>query len=360
MLLHPEYVYSRFLRIILPLCLATFLGTIAVYEYYNFSRESLALDDKLDKLARTYALLYAEPVAQGDLDRLQAFTVSLISDPDISRVTIRDADGNVLEQFATEKLPEHMIGKTMRINYASESSYGHVGDLILVISKERLYANLKDRLLGELLLLTILLAVVFLSTSFAFRNSVDQSLKTLSHQANHDSLTGLINRRAFEQVLERTIHNRRGNSNQHVLMYIDLDHFKSVNDRDGHQAGDVALRRVSDITQYCIRDGDFLARIGGDEFAILLSNCDLENAREIGEKICAEIRREYLDDADDGEPLGASIGITPLDDTKLDVQAYLERADSACYSAKRGGRNRVEAKLAEPPLRGVSMSGSTS
>ena len=341
-MLQVKYVYSRFLRIILPLCLATFIGTIALYEYYNFSRESLALDDKLDKLLRTYALLYAEPVAHRNLDLLQAFTVSLISDPDIARVTIRDADGKVLEQFATEQSPEQIIGKTMRINYGSESGYDQVGELILVISKQRLYDNLQQRLLSELMLLVILIAAVFLSISFAFRSSVDQSLKTLSHQANHDALTGLLNRQAFEQVLERIIKNRRASGNQNALMYIDLDHFKSINDRHGHQAGDATLRRIADIMRYCIRDGDFVARIGGDEFAILLVDCDLDNAHAIGEKICADIRLENLDAAADEDWLGASIGITPVNDSKPGVQEYLNRADAACYAAKRHGRNRVE------------------
>ena len=122
-----NYILSRFFRIMIPLCLSVFIGSIAIYEYYNFSRESQALEHRLDQLGSTYALLYAEPVNSGSLDRIQAITIALISDSDIVEVVIRDTGNRVLEEFTTGYDPDAALAKTIRINHASESGYGPIG-----------------------------------------------------------------------------------------------------------------------------------------------------------------------------------------------------------------------------------------
>ena len=344
-MLQENRIFSRLIRIMMPLCLTAFIGTIAVYEYYNFSRENLALEEKLEKLASTYSLLYSEPVANNNLDQLQAITISLISDSDIARVTIKDTGTRILDEFTTAYAAEDALAKTIRINYASESGYRRIGELQLVVSKHRLYENLRHRLMSELVLLLILTTTVVLSIFIAFRSSLNRSLKLLTHQANHDALTDLINRRAFKQMLDRIIRNRRITESEHMLMYLDLDNFKLLNDSEGHQAGDDALRQIAALLKSCVREEDFVARQGGDEFTILLVNCSIEDAMLIGDKICLGIRQARFSGSPGGDDIGVSIGITQIDDTGHDAGEFLKRADEACYAAKRSGRNRIEVNL---------------
>jgi diguanylate cyclase (GGDEF)-like protein len=110
-----------------------------------------------------------------------------------------------------------------------------------------------------------------------------QYIANLSWQATHDALTGLANRREFEYRLEQALHNLTRQSGRHALMFLDLDQFKLVNDTCGHAAGDELLRHICALLQSCLREGDTLARFGGDEFGILLENCGLEAAEKIAE-----------------------------------------------------------------------------
>ena len=101
--------------------------------------------------------------------------------------------------------------------------------------------------------------------------------RALAYQATHDALTGLINRREFEHRLNETLHTRAlGSDGSHVLMYLDLDQFKVVNDTCGHQAGDRLLKQITSVVQTRMRATDTLARLGGDEFGVLLQDCTLE------------------------------------------------------------------------------------
>lgn len=162
----------------------------------------------------------------------------------------------------------------------------------------------------------------------------------LEHQATHDTLTNLWNRRAFEQRLAELQEDAKLNNSNHALLYIDLDQFKIVNDTAGHLAGDELLKQICLQTKSCLRTSDMLARLGGDEFGVLLSNCGLNDAFGVGEKI-----RAILDDYQfvwEGNmyKVGSSIGIAILDNCTADMNV-LGLADIACYSAKKAGRNRV-------------------
>lgn len=174
----------------------------------------------------------------------------------------------------------------------------------------------------------------------------DQELRAhnihLKKQATHDHLTGLMNRIGFKQALLTTLEESKSIQTKHVLCYLDLDKFKIVNDSCGHAAGDELLKAISGIFISNIRkDSDILARIGGDEFAIILKNCSLRKAINITNKICEDVRNYQFHWDDRIFSIGASIGIMQLDEKSGNSKHVRSQADKACYTAKQTGRGRV-------------------
>ena len=161
----------------------------------------------------------------------------------------------------------------------------------------------------------------------------------LTFTASHDSLTGLANRAAFEVLLEQaTLH---APEHPFCALFIDLDRFKLVNDTAGHAAGDALLRDIA--TQFVgqVRHSDTVARLGGDEFAVLLHRCPVPQATAIAEKLRTAVEAYALVWEGSSFSVGASIGLVPVDATFASHVDVLRAADSACYAAKRGGRNQV-------------------
>ena len=167
--------------------------------------------------------------------------------------------------------------------------------------------------------------------------------RELSHQAAHDALTGVPNRREFERRLAELLERAAQDGLGHAVCYLDLDQFKVVNDTCGHVAGDELLRQVTQLIRRMLRAGDMLARLGGDEFGLILQACPLDDAVRIAEKIreaIADLRFVW-----DGKQftIGVSIGLVMAPGKGQDLGALLAAADAACYAAKEGGRNRVHA-----------------
>jgi diguanylate cyclase len=165
----------------------------------------------------------------------------------------------------------------------------------------------------------------------------------MNYRASHDSLTGLVNRSEFETRFKRLLNQSRRDESKHVLLYIDLDQFKLVNDACGHAVGDQLLKRVSRLLKDSIRKRDTLARLGGDEFGILLENCLPENAQSIAQQICDKMEEFRFSHDERRFRIGASIGLVPIDSRWVSDVAALQAADTACYAAKEAGRNRVYA-----------------
>lgn len=162
----------------------------------------------------------------------------------------------------------------------------------------------------------------------------------MTHQASHDALTGLINRREFERRLSSVLAEDTENRVQHALLYLDLDQFKIVNDTCGHLAGDELLRQLARLLQDKLRKNDTLARLGGDEFGVLLENIEAAPAARIAETLrqaAFDFRFFWLDRA---FPVGVSIGMVVFS-AKGDFADLLRMADVACYAAKDAGRNRT-------------------
>lgn len=183
---------------------------------------------------------------------------------------------------------------------------------------------------------------------FIFRDvTADRKvINRLYQQASHDALTGLMNRRSFEEYLEQVAHDDSGILKTHVLVSIDLDNFKTVNDTCGHQAGDELLKQVSHLFQRFVRQTDKVARMGGDEFAIFLENCALEKARAIMDSILIEMRNFRFSWEGKVFTVTASIGLVEfIPAAELTLKTLFADADKACYTAKALGRNQTFAHL---------------
>ncbi len=165
----------------------------------------------------------------------------------------------------------------------------------------------------------------------------------LTYQAQHDFLTGLPNRYAFDNKLNEIVKEGVLKQRRHALCYIDLDQFKVINDSCGHLAGDELLRQVVFIFQEKVRQSDFLSRIGGDEFAILLFDCDLQQAENFLLEILIDIRKFQFNWDNHKFTIGISIGTTLIENNNRTPIELMKQADNACYAAKEAGRNRVHA-----------------
>jgi len=165
--------------------------------------------------------------------------------------------------------------------------------------------------------------------------------RALAYQASHDALTGLINRREFDNRLHSALLSAQRGEGAYALLYIDLDQFKVVNDTCGHQAGDRLLRDVTGLLQTRVRATDTIARLGGDEFGVLLEGCAVEQATRIAEGIRQAIRDFRFIWGASTLSVGASIGIVQIRAETETVTQVMSAADIACYAAKDAGRNRI-------------------
>ncbi|MER8649746.1 MULTISPECIES: diguanylate cyclase [unclassified Mesorhizobium] len=191
--------------------------------------------------------------------------------------------------------------------------------------------------------------------------------RQLAYAAAHDALTGLANRSSFIRTMEELVDRSRKagtarSAGEHHFMFIDLDHFKLVNDTGGHAAGDALLKRVAEAIRGALGPEDIVARLGGDEFAVILKAGPSAGARIAARSVIDAIRG--LQFSWDGRPhaIDASIGLAPIHSNSGEVDEIIARADAACYAAKAAGRGCVSVApddtgsrgQAEPPLAAAS------
>ncbi|WP_119155504.1 EAL domain-containing protein [Caldimonas tepidiphila] len=165
-------------------------------------------------------------------------------------------------------------------------------------------------------------------------------VRDMAWEASHDALTGLLNRREFDRRLARVLA-QADRSAQHALLYFDLDRFKVVNDSCGHAAGDELLRQLARLVEGRLRERDSFARMGGDEFAVLLEHCSLPHARTVADNILAALRDWRFVCHGRAFQVAASIGVVPFTSQQHDAEELIRRADHAAYAAKQAGRNRA-------------------
>lgn len=163
----------------------------------------------------------------------------------------------------------------------------------------------------------------------------------LSYLARHDMLTGLVNRREFESRMQRLLEDSRLNDRQHVMFYLDLDHFKIVNDECGHAAGDKVLKLLAEEFKNHLRKDDCIGRLGGDEFGVLLVNCGLKSAQSVAEKMRQDIDDFTFEWEGRQFKLGVSIGVVAITSHAESIEDLMEQADTSCYIAKQKGRNQI-------------------
>jgi diguanylate cyclase (GGDEF)-like protein/PAS domain S-box-containing protein len=173
---------------------------------------------------------------------------------------------------------------------------------------------------------------------------ISQSCKMaaqLNWQASHDPITRLYNRSEFDRRLSQLLEEAEVEGGKHCLLYLDIDRFRVVNDTCGHTAGDELLRQAASLIKRTIRSSDLLARIGGDEFAILLGNCVLDAAQRIADAIRLEFQRFRFAWEEKTFSQSVSIGLVSIDKESEGLQQVLSFADTACCAAKEAGRNQI-------------------
>lgn len=218
---------------------------------------------------------------------------------------------------------------------AALQSTGRVTDLELLLQDAEgqpfwgLYSSQRIRYAGADCVMTALLNV----------DERKRAHDEMSYRAYHDALTGLPNRAMFMDALKRTLHRMERSEGVTSLLFIDLDHFKTVNDRLGHEAGDLLLQQVAQRIQDCVREGDLVARLGGDEFVVLVEGQD--DAHRLAEKILSVLRPDYQL-GDHAVQVTASIGVSCFPEDGTELNGLLSAADTAMYQAKTAGRNGVQ------------------
>ncbi|MCE8041672.1 diguanylate cyclase [Halomonas daqingensis] len=169
-------------------------------------------------------------------------------------------------------------------------------------------------------------------------------------EAEHDPLTGLLNRRGFERRLEEALAEYSKTGTPSVLILFDLDHFKPINDEGGHALGDEMLRRVAQVVAWEVRRSDHVARQGGDEFAVLLPSCTLKQAGEIAESLRRAVSEVTVSNAGKTYSITLSMGVTALQEGDDAIESVFARADRASYQAKADGRNAVVVTTSDDDL----------
>jgi len=173
--------------------------------------------------------------------------------------------------------------------------------------------------------------------------SLRKEVAQIKEESYIDSLTGIANRKAFDTTLEEVVHKARLENSTFILMIADVDHFKQVNDSYGHLVGDQVLRFVASTFKWCLKGKDFVARFGGEEFAVILQNTDVTGACSVAEQIRRAVCGGKLKGMNSQKTLDQvtiSIGVAQFYSSDI-PNDLLQRADQALYQAKEKGRNRV-------------------
>ncbi len=214
-----------------------------------------------------------------------------------------------------------------------------IAALVAPLPREGLHAAVFVAL-GTVMVTSMLSMVgVILQLELRAREELKDANERLSRDAFTDSLTGIANRRRFETDVEIEIARSRRKGWPAALMLLDIDRFKLINDRLGHPTGDVVLREVAAVCQRELRSYDLIARWGGEEFAVLLPQCDLDASRVVAARMLAAVRALSMPVLD-GARVTVSLGVAAILDGEDAFAQAIDRADAALYRAKRSGRDR--------------------
>jgi diguanylate cyclase (GGDEF)-like protein/PAS domain S-box-containing protein len=304
-------------------------GGTGIFEFGGRSRARMALESVSEALLTTEAsgrIDYANPAASVLLG-IDAKALVGQSLDEVVRL-VDESDRKLLKDPVELALQGTTTVGSGRRAFLLARSAGTERSIELTASPLRSRDNATEEITG---------AVLLLHDVTELRGIARQ----ISYQATHDALTGLVNRREFERRLTEVLENARSGEFHHVLAFIDLDHFKAVNDSDGHQAGDSLLREVAKLMREAVRDSDIVARVGGDEFALLLPRCPLDRGRQIAEDLARTVAQHRFVWKGRIHNIGASVGLVELARDSGTVEEMIAAADSACYVAKKQGNGHV-------------------
>ncbi len=244
-------------------------------------------------------------------------------------------------------LPIETIHSSIRMaNEARHSMLAGLNKLVLLQEETAhtifLDASEYQKIISDIILF-LSLAAFFIAIYIAqlvIRETTKKNSE-IQFQATHDELTKLVNRKEFNHRLADAFKTAKDNQINHAVCFLDLDKFKNINDTCGHNAGDELLVQLTRIIKNHIRSHDTLARIGGDEFGLLLEGCSIEKAIEIAEGIVSLIKNYEFNWKNRKFHVGVSIGLAIIDHNTENIEKALSQADIACYAAKDMGRNQV-------------------
>ncbi|MDJ0738701.1 MAG: EAL domain-containing protein [Gammaproteobacteria bacterium] len=266
---------------------------------------------------------------------------------DATAATVGGADARTLDALFDDHSPTSLVDDAVQ-----ESIDGHLASLGALDTMVRtIHRTTQDQIdsagrdFHRTILVTMVTGIGAFTIAvgiavFVFINARARS-RWLSHHAAHDGLTDLLNRQAFEAALRLTLEHSAYSSAHHAVVMFDLDRFKLVNDSCGHPAGDALLKELSQELLACLRSADVLARIGGDEFGVLLRYTRPEDAETVAEKIRAAVEGFSFLHNSQTFHVQASIGLVSFGDQPVTLEELMSAADACCYSAKVEGGNRV-------------------
>ncbi len=287
-------------------------------------------------------------------DLLYTFNMSAREAKLLNQLMINTRIAKELNDTTTQNLLSNMPIESVRDDLQQANEARHVlqtdlNKLVLLqedITRSIIYDTKKNQETISNIIFYLFLAAFFIAIYIAqlvIRETTKKN-SAIRFQATHDELTKLVNRKEFNHRLVEAfniIKNSNVNHKNHALCFLDLDKFKNVNDNCGHKAGDELLIELTRIIKNNIRSHDTLARIGGDEFGLLLEGCSLDKAIEITEGIVSLIKNYEFNWQHKKFHVGVSIGLVMIDQNTQDIEKALSQADIACYAAKDMGRNQV-------------------
>ncbi|NBD95366.1 MAG: diguanylate cyclase, partial [Gammaproteobacteria bacterium] len=292
--------------------------------------------EQVVELIESYERRYSREIYFVDRDG----AVTLTSEDDGAHPDLQDRAG--LDKFATRILAnpstslayENEAGETVFVNSRLVPEFGWY--LIVEQSKTEAEGQLL-RTLGFNIVLALAIIGLVLGLVYMMLNRYQQSLEQM---ATTDKLTGAANRHVFHMLFSQVVGTARRRNEPVALMCIDLDGFKPINDRYGHQAGDGVLRQFTGVVHSIIRASDTLCRWGGDEFLLLMADCNARQASQVAEKIRTAVDERTFSFKGRTVSITVSIGVTEvaMEDA---MDSAVARADQALYHAKQAGRNRI-------------------
>jgi diguanylate cyclase (GGDEF)-like protein len=266
---------------------------------------------------------------------LLGFAVGSFRIQDLAASAIAAVPGSDAVQLRIDRQP--VIGPKGRLDDPARATI-HIADrtwVLVVRDPDRPGISL------PLALAVIGISLAALLGSLILVWSRNERMEELKRQASLDSLTGLKNRRRFEEELRAAMARGRRERTTGALLMLDLDHFKGVNDSHGHLAGDHLIEEIAGVLRRRTRESDVLARLGGDEFAVVLPRCTAAEARVAADAIANAIR-DYQPVHEELEPVTASVGVAMFgEDPRTSFESIVSEADTAMYAAKDGGRDGV-------------------